>query len=94
MSVEAVARFPVLRDADKQQAEYFWHMFDGRKSEICEQLEARLDALARCQRDGDLGGVRRQKHLVRALEFDLRRIDRMLLALRVRLGMPTLRRTL
>jgi hypothetical protein len=89
-----IASFPMLRDADGMQAEYFWRMLDGRKAEVCELLETQLDALARYQRAGDLAGVRRHKRIVKNLESEVRTVDRMLLALRVRLGLPTLRRTL
>ena len=89
-----IAGFPVLRDADLQQAEYFRWLLDRHKCEVCEALEAELDALATFQRDGDLCGVRRHQRFVKALEYELRTVDRMLLALRLRLGLPTLRRTL
>ena len=89
-----VADWPGRPDADMQQAEYFWRMLDGRKAEICDLLEGQLDALASFQRAGDLGGVRCHRRIMEALESELRTVDRMLLALRVRLGLPTLRRTL
>ena len=87
-----ITSFPVLRDADMLQAEYFWRLLDGRKSEVCELLETHLDALARLQRAGELAGVRRQRRIVKPYESELRSVDRMLVALRVRLGLPTLRR--
>jgi hypothetical protein len=89
-----VATFAVQRTADTEQAEYFRQLLDGRKCEVCELLEAELDALARAQHTGCLAGVRRHRRLVKALEADLRTVDRMLVALRVRLGLPTLRRTM
>lgn len=79
--------------ADIKQAEYFLQLLDRRKSEVCELLEAELDALARVKRMGCPVGVRRNARMVTALEAELRTIDRLVLALRVRLGMPTLRRT-
>ena len=85
--------FPEL-SADAQQAEYFWRLLDSRKAEVCELLEAELDALENVKRTGCLVGVRRHRRAVRALEAELRTVDRMLLALRVRLGLPTLRRTI
>jgi hypothetical protein len=81
------------RDADLYQAEYFWRLLDGRKVEVCEALEAELDALARFQRAGDLTGVRSKRRIVRVLEAELRTLDQLLVALRIRLGLPTLRRT-
>jgi hypothetical protein len=81
------------RDADVCQAEYFWRLLDQRKVEVCEALEAELDALARFQRAGDLAGVRCKRRIVRALEAELRTLDQLLVALRIRLGLPTLRRT-
>ena len=86
-----ITSFPLLRDADTRQAEYFWRLLDRHKAEVCELLEARLDALAGDERAGDLVGVRRQRRIVKALEAELRTVDRMLVALRVRLGLPTLR---
>jgi hypothetical protein len=79
--------------ADTKQAVYFKQLLDRRKSEVCELLETELDALARVQRMGCAAGVRRHRRTVNALEAELRTIDRLVLALRVRLGMPTLRRT-
>ena len=84
---------PMGESADIKQAEYFKQLLDHRKSEVCERLEAELDALERVQRTGCADGVRRHRRMVNALEAELRTIDRLVLALRVRLGMPTLRRT-
>lgn len=93
MGVEVATR-PVRGTADTDQAEYFRGLLDRRKCEVCERLEAELDALARVQRSGCLGGIRRHRRMVKALEAELRTVDGMLVALRVRLGLPTLRRTL
>ena len=89
-----VASSPLLRIADELQAEYFLQALDAEKSEVWELLETRLDELAGFQRAGDLAGVRHHRRTIKELESELRRVDRMLLALRVRLGLPTLRRTL
>ena len=78
--------------ADLQQAEYFWRILDSRKAEVCERLEAEFDALARVNRAGCLEGSRRHRRAVKTLEAELRTLDRMLVALRVELGLPTLRR--
>ena len=83
-----------MRNADAEQAEYFWRLLDGRKFELSQHLEAELDELAECQRTGSLTGVRRHKRLVKALQAELRTVDRLMVALRLRLGLPTLRRTL
>jgi hypothetical protein len=56
-------------------------------------LEAQLDALESALQAGCLDGVRRHRRMVKAYETELRTLDRLLLALRVRLGLPTLRRT-
>jgi hypothetical protein len=90
MSDRAVV--PVLRHADMRQAEYFWRLLDARKAEVCELLEAQLEAQQGSQ--CDRAGARRRQRLVRALESELRSLDRMLVALRVGLGLPTLRRGL
>ena len=84
---------PMGESADTKQAVYFKQLLDRRKSEVCELLETELDELARVQRMGCAVGVRRHRRMVNALEAELRTIDRLVLALRVRLGMPTLRRT-
>ena len=84
---------PMGASGDTEQADYFKQLLDLRKSEVCELLEAELDALERVQRAGCPVGVRRHRRMVNALEAELRTVDRLLLALRVRLGMPTLRRT-
>src|ERR1700752_2668259 len=78
------------RDADLDQAEYFWRLLDRRKVEVCEALEAEGDALARFQRAGDLAGVRRKRRIVRVLDAELRTVGQLLVGLRIRLGLPTL----
>jgi hypothetical protein len=93
--VAEAATSPVLRPADQLQAEYFLRALDACKSELCELLEVRMDELAGCQRAGDLASIRRHQRIQRSikeLESEIRRVDRMLVALRVRLGLPTLRR--
>ncbi len=89
-----VASLRAMQNGDGQQAEYFRQLLDERKSGLCEQLEAELYALASFQRAGSPAGVRRHKRVVKALECELRTIDRLMMALRLRLGLPTLRRTL
>ena len=88
-----VVSVPALSN-DLRQAEYFWRLLDSRKAEVCELLEAELDALEGVQRTGCLVGVRHHRQRVKAFEAEIRGVDRMLLALRVRFGMPTLRRTM
>jgi hypothetical protein len=90
----AAAGYALERGADIQQAEYFVALLDRRKAEVCELLELHLDALARFQRVGDLAGLRRKRRVVRTFESELGSIDGMLHALRVRLGWPTLPRTM
>jgi hypothetical protein len=80
--------------ADLQQAEYFRRILDSRKAEVCERLEAEFDALARVQRAGCLDASRRHRRAVKTLEAELRTLDRMLVALRVELGLPTLRQNM
>jgi hypothetical protein len=88
---QGVATSRLGRDADADQAEYFWRLLDRRKVEICRALEDALYALASSQRDGDLAGVRRKRRVVKELEAELHTIDQLLTALRVRLGLPTVR---
>jgi hypothetical protein len=71
-----VARFATQRTADTEQAEHFRQLIDGRKCEVCELLEAELDALARAWRTGCLAGVRRHRRKVKALEAELRTVER------------------
>lgn len=92
VSVEVVS-IPVLRNADIEQAEYFCRLFGGMKSQVCELLEMRLDEMVLLQRAGDLAAVRRHRHIVNQLESELRTLDQLLLKLRIRLGLPTLRRS-
>ncbi len=94
MSAQAEgANSAAMRDGDTQQAEYFRQVLDARKCKLCELLEAELDSLARFQRAGSLTGVRRHKRTAKAIQLELQTIDRLMLALRLRLGLPTLRRT-
>ena len=93
MGVEGASVRMLPGTADAQQAEYFRQLLDHRKVEVCDLLEVELDALARVQRTGSTVGLRHHRKMVRALEAELRTVDRLLLALRVRLGLPTLRRT-
>jgi hypothetical protein len=88
-----VVTVPLLT-ADLQQAEYFLRLLSSRKAEVCELLEVQLDALERVRDAGCLDGVRRHRRSVNTLEAELRALDRMLVALRVRLGLPTLRHTI
>ena len=89
-----VVSVPAL-SADLRQAEYFLQLLDSHKAEVCELLEAELDALEGVQRTGCcLVGVRHHRQRIKAFEAEIRMVDRMLLALRVRFSMPTLRRTM
>ncbi|HUO40570.1 MAG TPA: hypothetical protein VMU34_23205 [Mycobacterium sp.] len=82
---------PVMGNADMEQAEYFCRLLDGMKSQVCRQLGARLDELATFQRTGDLLGVRRHQQVVKALDSERETLDRILVALWVRLGLSTRR---
>jgi hypothetical protein len=79
--------------ADLRQAEYFWQMFDRRKVEICELLETQLDELEKARRNGSHARARIHRRVIKALEAELGTVDRMLFALRSKLGLPTARRT-
>jgi hypothetical protein len=84
-----VVALPAERDAEAAQAEYFLAMLNHHRVAVCQRLEAHLDALARSQGTGDECARRRRRRVTEALESELRMIDRMRLALRVRLGLPT-----
>jgi hypothetical protein len=84
-----VVALPIDRVAEIRQAEYFLTLLDHQKTEVGERLEAQLDALARPECADNLFDVRRRRRVVDALKSELRMIDRMRHALRVRLGLPT-----
>ena len=54
-----------------------------------EKLDRLYAALARSERGGHLSSVRRKRLLIRAMESDIRAIDRMLQALRSRLSVAS-----
>ena len=85
-----VVAFPIERVAEIKQAEYFLAPLDQQRAGVCERLEAQLNALARPECADDLFEARRTRGVVETLKSELRMIDRMRHALRVRLGLPTL----
>ena len=85
-----VVALPIERVAEFRQAEYFLAMLDDQKAKVCDRWEAQLDAVARPECADNQFKVRRRRRGVNALESELRMIDHMRHALRVRLGLPTL----
>jgi hypothetical protein len=71
-----VASFAAMREGELQQAEYFWRLLDGRKSEVCELLEGEFEALARFRNAGEVSRMRHHQRFVKALESELRTLDR------------------
>jgi hypothetical protein len=79
------------RSADMQQAAYFHDLLSQHRAEICENLDEHRAALAHDERRGDVSGARHKRRIIKALETEIRTIDRMLRALVVHLDMPTRR---
>jgi hypothetical protein len=73
-------------NSDIEQVEYFWALLSEQRAAVREKLDRQYAALARSERGGHLSSVRRKRLLIRAMESDLRAIDRMLHALASRLS--------
>lgn len=74
--------------ADMHQAEYFHTLLDSEMIELRARLDQHLATMARYEHVGDVAGARRVRHMVRSLEGELRNVDRMVQALRVRMAAP------
>jgi hypothetical protein len=68
-------------DAEIQQAEYFLGVLGQERAEIAERLAHQRADLVTYEHAGDLGGVRRKKRAIRALEKEVFDIEQMLAAL-------------
>ena len=77
------------RSADMEQAAYFHDLLSQQRAEICEELDEHLAALTNYEHGSDVSGVRYKRRIIKALETEIRTIDRMLRALSIRLDMPT-----
>ena len=77
------------RRADMQQAAYFHDLLSQQRAEICEDLDHHKTALTNDEDRGDVSGARRKRRIIKALETEIRTIDRMLRALNIQLDMPT-----
>jgi hypothetical protein len=86
VSIGDLVAAPIMGSADLQQAEYFYTLLIQQRSELCEGLDRHRAALARFERIGDPSGVRRKQRTIMALESELRTIDRLNKALRVRIA--------
>ena len=73
---EVVARFAAQRTADTEQAEHFRQLLDGRKCEVRKLLEAELAKVASAFRAGNYARIRRHGRIVKALEAELRTVER------------------
>lgn len=68
-------------NCDIEQVEYFWALLSEQRAAVREKLDRLHASLARSERGGHLSSVRRKRLLIRAMESDIRAIDRMLHAL-------------
>jgi hypothetical protein len=73
-------------NSDIEQVEYFWALLSEQRAEVREKLDRQYATLARSERGGHLSSVRRKRLVIRAMETDIRAIDRMLHAMRNRLS--------
>ena len=56
-------------------------LLEDQRAAVHAELAKHSETLARCQRDGDLAGVKRERRLVGAKETELATIDRLIFAL-------------
>jgi len=67
----------VAGNCDIEQVEYFWALLSEQRAAVREKLDRLHASLARSERGGHLSSVRRKRLLIRAMESDIRAIDRM-----------------
>jgi hypothetical protein len=72
--------------ADREQAYRFDEMLGQQRAELGERLDELHEQATKLDSIGDQAGVRRTRRIIRPLETEVRTIDRMLRALRIRLG--------
>ncbi|MDT5134795.1 MAG: hypothetical protein QOE41_4106 [Mycobacterium sp.] len=73
-------------NSEIEQVEFFFALLSEQRTAVREKLDRLYAALARSERGGHLSSVRRKRLLIRAMEGDIRAIDRMLHALGNRLS--------
>jgi hypothetical protein len=79
-----------MSTADRQQAHYFDELLGSLRFELGERIEGLCAQVLRRNHMGDHAGVSRARRTIRALEEDVRAVDRMRDALRLRLDIPNL----
>lgn len=72
--------------ADREQAYRFDEMLGQQRAELGERLDELHEQATKLDSIGDHAGIRRTRRIIRALETEVRTIDQMLRALRIRLG--------
>jgi hypothetical protein len=77
------------RSADMQQAAYFHDLLSQQRAETCGKLDEHRAAVTHYENGGDTSGARHTRRIIKALEAEIRTIDRMLKALCVQLDRPT-----
>jgi hypothetical protein len=71
--------------ADREQAHYFGGVLSGQRAELDQRLDGLYLEVTRLDGMGDAAGVRHKRQLIRSIESEVRTIDRMQTALRLRL---------
>ncbi|MBV8349194.1 MAG: hypothetical protein JOZ49_17220 [Mycolicibacterium sp.] len=71
--------------ADREQAHYFDGVLSGQRAERDRRLDGLYLEVTRLDGIGDAAGVRHKRRLIRSIENEVRTIDRMQKALRLRL---------
>ena len=74
------------RAADAEQAGYFYRLLCGHRAELVAHLDVQRDVLSRCHQGADQREVRRAKHFVNGLEWDVRAVEQMIERLHARFG--------
>lgn len=74
------------READIQQAQAFHSLLAEQRVELCDRLDEQEIKLARYEDSHDTAGARRKRRRLKQIGADIRDIDRMMHALRSRLG--------
>ena len=80
-----IVTLPIERGPDVAQAEVFCSLLAERRGELCDRLDEQAIKLARYERGHDSAGARRKRLRINEIGAEIREIDRMMNALRVRL---------
>lgn len=85
MAVRNRVRAP-MPIADREQAHYFNELLGRQRAELNERLDALRAQVMQLDRAGDTTAVRHKQRVIKALESEVRVIDRMRNALSLRLS--------